>query len=696
MGRVIPCKGADRSVSGKYYITTPIYYPSERLHIGHAYTTVLCDAAARWRRMAGEETRFLTGSDEHGLKVLRSAQAKGKEPKPYVDEIVATFKELWRRLDVSYDVFLRTTEERHAKVVREIFTRLYEKGDIYKGKYDGWYCTPCETFWPESKLPEGEKVCPDCSRPVEWVEEESYFFRISRYADRLLAHIEANPHFIQPESRRNEMVSFIKSGLEDLSVTRTTFDWGIRVPFDPKHVVYVWIDALTNYLTGAGYLEDDQEYAKWWPAECHVVGKDILRFHTIIWPAILLAADLPLPESVYGHGWLLVDTGKMSKSKGNVVDPNRLIDRFGADALRYFLLREVPFGHDARYSTEALIERINFDLANDLGNALHRSIAMLERFCGGVVPAAAEPSPLEDALRELAEETRWAVDKEIRTLHASAALAELWKLVRAINKYIDDAQPWRLAKERDEARLNTVMAHLFAALRVVALLVSPFMPSTGQKMWEHLGLKGEALAQGFDATRWTEISPGTRVQAGPPLFPRLDVDEVLAELDEGEEQAPSAPQPASQSSGQSGASSESSASRESGASSTSAAQRASAALDKGVDPVPTDELISIEEFAKVQLRLARVLSAEKIQGADKLLKLKVDLGGEERQVVAGIAMHYAPEALVGKRVVIVANLKPAKLRGEISQGMILAAVDDEGKLGVVTVEEELAPGSVVR
>ncbi len=665
---------------GTYYITTPIYYPSDRLHIGHAYTTVFCDAVARWRRFLGEEVFFLTGSDEHGLKVQRAAEAKGKDPKTHVDEIVATFQELWRRLDISYDDFIRTTEPRHKEVVQHIFQKLYDQGDIYKGSYDGWYCTPCEAFWAESKLESGN--CPDCGRPVEWVEEESYFFRISEYADRLLEHIEANPEFIQPDSRRNEMVSFIKSGLEDLSVSRTTFKWGIPVPFDPKHVTYVWIDALTNYLTGIGYLHNDSEYQKWWPADCHVVGKDILRFHTVIWPAILLAAGIPLPKQVYAHGWLLSDTGKMSKSKGNVVDPNRLIDHFGSDAIRYFLLREVTFGQDARYNTQALVERINSDLANDLGNSLHRSIAMLGKFCNGTIPEPGEPEPTDLALRELAEKTAIAVDKEVRSLHLSQALVELWHLVRAINKYIDESEPWALAREQRTDRLATVMYYVFEALRIVGLLIAPFLPGIGAKIFDQLSIDRSPTEFAFADAAWGATTPGVKVKGGAPIVPRLDVEETLDRLvaeNERLEKEAAAPEAAD--------------------ANASSANHGDENELKVKETKPVEEsngLISIDDFSKVQLKVAKVLEAGKVEGADKLLKLKVDVGGEQRQIVAGIAKHYEPDSLVGKLIVVVANLKPAKLRGEISQGMLLAASDESGELALVTVEKDLPPGSAVR
>ncbi len=654
----------------KYYITTPIYYPSDRLHIGHAYTTVYCDAVARWRRFCGEDVYFVTGSDDHGQKVQRAAEAKGKTPKEYVDEIVPTFQELWRRLDISYDDFIRTTEERHAKVVQEIFQRLYDKGDIYKGTYDGWYCTPCETFWIESKLDDGN--CPDCGRPVEWVQEESYFFRISKYAPTLLKHIEENPDFIQPETRRNEMVSFIKSGLEELSVSRTTFDWGIPVPFDPKHVTYVWIDALTNYITAAGYLQDDEKFNHWWPADCHVVGKDILRFHTIIWPSILLAAGVPLPKSVYGHGWLLTDTGKMSKSKGNVVEPNRLIDHFGSDAIRYFLLREVSYGQDARYNTQALVERINSDLANDLGNSLHRSAAMLAKFCDSVIPAPGADTDLERALRELAEQTRAAVDSGVRSMRLNTALADLWRLVGAVNKYIDEAEPWSLAKKEEHERLGTVMYHVFEALRVVGLLVTPFLPRIGGRILEQLGV--DASTQTYENTGWGGLRPGTRVEPREPVFPRLDVEAVLEEL-ESENAALEA---------------------EGDQTSSEADSRGRHGEGEALNDDGGDSMITIDDFAKVQLKLAKVVAAEKVAGADRLLKLQVDLGDEKRQIVSGIAQHYEPEALVGKQVVVVVNLKPVKLRGELSEGMLLAAVDGEAGLGLVTVDKDLPLGSSVQ
>lgn len=653
---------------GRFYITTPIYYPSDVLHIGHAYTTVYSDALARWHRLKGDKVFFLTGSDEHGQKIERAAARQGKEPKEYVDTIVATFQELWRRLGISYDDFIRTTEPRHKRVVQAIFRQLYEQGDIYSAKYEGWYCTPCESFWLENRLEDGN--CPDCNRAVEWVTEESYFFRMSAYGPRLLAHIEANPDFIQPDTRRNEMVSFIRQGLEDLCVSRTSFDWGIPVPIDQDHVIYVWIDALSNYLTAIGYLSDEDRFQTWWPADVHVVGKDILRFHTIIWPTLLMALGLPLPKQVYGHGWLLVDSGKMSKSKGNVVNPNELIDEFGADAIRYFLLREVSFGQDAKYTRRALVERINADLANDLGNALHRSLSMLERFCDGVVPQPGTPAPVDLRLQQLAAEVIAGMERHLQRLEVNSALAELWRLVGGVNKYIDDTEPWSLAKEPStRERLHTVMYHVCESLRIIALLLKAFLPESGSKMWRQLGLVAWE-EKGFDDLAWGGIAAGTRTAKGDPLFPRLDPAIVLAEEEtEDEDEAPQADKPVVE-------------------------ERKDTKVS--VKEPETEGVIAIDDFAKVQLRLAVVEAAERVAGADRLLKLQVSLGDEKRQIVAGIAQHYAPETLVGKRVVVVANLKPARLRGELSEGMLLAAVDDEGKLGVVTVEEEIAPGAVVR
>ncbi|NLY29436.1 MAG: methionine--tRNA ligase [Firmicutes bacterium] len=643
---------------GRYYISTPIYYPSDRLHIGHVYTTTVADCLARWHRFIGDDVLFLTGSDEHGQKIERIAKSQGIGPKAYVDKIVDSFKVLWKRYNISYDDFVRTTEDRHRQVVQEVFRRIYEKGDIYKGEYEGWYCTPCEAFWVETKLEDGN--CPDCGRPVELVKEESYFFRLSNYADRLLRHIEENPEFIQPESRRNEMISFIKSGLEDLCVSRTTFDWGIPVPMDDDHVIYVWIDALTNYLTGAGFLQDEEKFARYWPADLHLVGKEIIRFHTIIWPIILMALDLPLPKTVFGHGWLLMEHDKMSKSKGNVIDPIELADEFGVDAVRYFLLREVSFGQDGNFSRRALIDRINADLANDLGNLLHRSVAMIIRYRDGVIPEPGALTELEQDLQQLAAATAAGVNEHIEALEINAALSAIWRLIGRANKYIDEAEPWTLNKTEQTERLDTVLYHLGETLRILALLVKSFMPDTGEKIWAQLGISESIESCRFENTAWGGLEAGTKVVKGDPIFPRIDLDK-LAEAEE--------------------------------ASGVVEAKQETA--EQAVEKKAEKPQVSIEDFAKLDLRVAEVKAAEPVPGADRLLKLTVTIGEEERQIVAGIAQHYTPDEMVGKRIVVVANLKPAKLRGVLSEGMLLAASTKDG-LGLVTVERDLPSGAQVK
>ena len=632
-----------------YYITTPIYYPSDRLHIGHAYTTVIADALARYHRFLGKKVLFITGSDDHGQKIEKIAASRGVTPKEYVDGIVATFRQLWTRLNISYDDFIRTTDERHQRVVQEVFQRIYDRGDIYKGYYEGWYCTPCEAFWLESKLEDHK--CPDCGRPVELLREEAYYFRISKYADRLLAYIEENPDFIQPASRKNEMVQFIKSGLEDLCVTRTGFSWGVPVPMAPGHVIYVWFDALTNYLTGCGYLQDEELFKTFWPADLHLVGKEITRFHTIIWPIILMALDLELPRQVFGHGWLLLDSDKMSKSKGNVVDPNELIDEFGADAIRYFLLREISFGSDGNFSVEALIQRINADLANDLGNLLHRSLSMIKKYFDGVIPTPGPEEELDRDLRTMAERTCQTVDRHLEQLEINEALEAIWAFIGRTNKYVDESAPWNVAKAEDRERLARIMYNLGEALRLIAQLVWPFIPTTAERMLQQLGVKEEFSVK---HRQWGGLKPETATNPAEPLFPRIDIKEREAAL---------------------------------------AAKEASKAETEASKP--EEEFISIEDFQKVKLRVGKVIQAGPHPNADRLLVLKVDLGDEVRQVVAGIAQHYAPEDLVGKRVVVVANLKPSKLRVEISEGMVLAAVDGKD-LGLITVDKDLPAGSIVR
>ncbi|MFZ5597193.1 MAG: methionine--tRNA ligase [Bacillota bacterium] len=508
-----------------FYITTPIYYPSDNLHIGHAYTTVAADAFARFKRLTGYDVWFLTGTDEHGQKIERAARSRGESPKEFVDKIVAGIKPLWKRLGVSNNDFIRTTEERHKKVVAEFMERLYRQGDIYKASYEGWYCTPCETFWMESRLEEGN--CPDCGRPVELLKEESYFLRMSKYADRLLKHIEDNPQFIQPVSRRNEMVSFIKSGLEDLCVSRTTFDWGIKVPFDPKHVVYVWVDALTNYISALGYgTEDDSLYKKFWPADIHLVGKDIVRFHTIIWPILLMALDLPLPKQIVGHGWVLLDSGKMSKSKGNVVDPNILIDKYGADAVRYFLLREMGLGTDGLYSEDALINRINKELANDLGNLVSRTLGMADKYFKGEI---GNPGPAEgpdDELISLAAGIPAEVESLMEKRELSNALGVIWRLVSRANKYVDETAPWALAKNPENRdRLNTVLYNLTEAVRFITILTSPFMPNMAPKVWPLLGIEDRPDLHAWESLTWGKFPAGAVVRRGEALFPRIETED---------------------------------------------------------------------------------------------------------------------------------------------------------------------------
>ncbi len=646
-----------------FYVTTPIYYPSSKLHIGHTYTTVAADAIARFKRAQGYDVTFLTGTDEHGQKIETVAKKEGLEPKVYLDGMIAEIKELWQAMEISYDIFIRTTDEDHKRRVQMIFQKLYDQGDIYLGSYEGWYCTPCESFWTETQLVDGK--CPDCGRDVQMTKEEAYFFKLSKYQDRLLELFEAEEPFLEPKSRINEMVNnFIKPGLEDLCVSRTSFSWGIPVPFDPKHVIYVWIDALSNYITALGYPEKtDIDFEKFWPANVQLVGKEIVRFHTIIWPALLMALDIPVPKKVFGHGWILLEGGKMSKSVGNVVDPYVLIGRYGVDALKYFLLREYAFGQDGLFTNEVLLNRLNSDLANDLGNLVSRSIAMVEKYNNGVVRKSETGTEFDASLIEVAESVKVKVEERMEKLDFSNALEEIWKFIRRTNKYIDETCPWVLAK--DEANtpvLDAVLYNLAESIRIISVLIQPFMVHTARGIWTQLGIEEGDYTNWATGDTFGILPEGTVVKKGESLFPRIDVAkelEALAELSGKKVEAAPTPEVAKP-------------------------EKADKKKNEKKEEEAPGE-ITIDDFFKVDLRVAEIISAEAHPNADKLLVLQLKVGEEQRQVVSGIAKHFDPAGLIGRKVILVANLKPAKLRGIESYGMILAAVDGE-KLELVSVD----------
>lgn len=648
----------------KFYITTPIYYPSGNMHIGHTYTTVAADTMTRYKKQRGFDCYFLTGTDEHGQKIENAAKKAGVKPIEYVDKIVGATKDLWSLMEIQYDDFIRTSEERHVAVVQRIFKQLYDQGDIYKSEYEGQYCTPCEAFWTKTQIKEGN-VCPDCGRPTETVREKAYFFRMSKYQDWLVDYIEENPDFIQPPSRAKEMLqNFLKPGLQDLCVSRTSFKWGVPVDFDEGHVVYVWIDALSNYISALGYLSDDDVLMqKFWPADVHLVGKEIVRFHAIYWPIILKALSLPLPKQIFAHGWLLFGGDKMSKSKGNIEYAEPIVAKYGADALRYYLMREMPFGADGNYTNEALLQRVNSDLANDLGNLVSRTSAMIQKYFNGVMPKVSTLEEVDDELVSMVKELPLRFDEQMDRLQFSQALSEVWKVIGFSNKYIDLTQPWILGKSEDKKeRLGTVLYLLAEALRYIAVLIYPCMPSTPEKIFPQIGVFDDSLKTYDSLKSFGGVVEGTELKKGEPLFPRLDIEKELVSLAEEKQKAGSQ----------------------------------TCKNEEAGEKIKRKNPISIEDFDKLDLRIATVLSCEKLDNSDKLLKFNLLVGNETREVVSGIAKYYRPEDLIGKKLVLLANLAPRKIRGVLSEGMLLSALSEDGmQLKLLTTEGDIESGAEI-